>query len=223
MSARPAAAIAPHPGYSQSVCHLVLAVPATLVGSTASADRPATVPSPRFAAYSPVTPGTSRVPHDVAGVLKAIAREEIERLGTRGLPVCDVRWRFVPDGVGWWGFADAAVRPGEAPRVWLVEDVAAYGDDGDAVDGELEQHVRTTVRHELGHVLDGEGRTRFYDEHVPGENVRAAELVVEAFTSAQRQDSRTAGEAENAVTDAERTARHGSWPATARGAGRGGT
>jgi hypothetical protein len=108
-----------------------------------------------------------------------------------------------------------------------VEDVAAYGDDGDAVDGELlEQHVRTTVRHELGHVLDallglseddlrdlvvveldrerptlrpareafaeavtvvlasdGEGRTWFYDEHVPEENVRAAELVIEAFTS----------------------------------------
>lgn len=74
-------------------------------------------------------------------------------------------------------------------------------------------------------MLDGEGRTWFYDEHVPGENVRAAELVVEAFTSAQRQDSRTAGEAENAITDAERTTGHGSWSATAtaRGAGRRGT
>ncbi|MFD6030141.1 hypothetical protein ACFWE5_05470 [Cellulosimicrobium funkei] len=206
---------------------LLLAVPATLVGSTASADLPATVPPPRFAAYSPVTPGTSCVPDDVPGVVNAIAWEEIERLGARGLPVCDVRWRFVPGGVGWWGFADAVVRPGEAPRVWIVEDVAAYGDDGDAVDGELlEQHVRTTVRHELGHVLDallglseddlrdlvvveldrerptlrpareafaeavtvaltpdGEERTWFYDEHVPEENVRGAELVIEAFTS----------------------------------------
>ena len=81
---------------------LLLAVPATLVGSTASADLPATVPSPRFAAYSPVTSGAPCVPHDVAGVVNAIAWEEIERLGARGLPVCDVRWRFVPDGVGWW-------------------------------------------------------------------------------------------------------------------------
>lgn len=245
---------------------LLLAVPATLVGSTASADQPATLPSPRFAAYSPVTPGTSCVPDDVAGVVNAIAWEEIERLGTRGLPVCDVRWRFVPDGVGWWwGFADATVRPGEAPRVWLVEDVAAYGDDGDAVDGELlEQHVRTTVRHELGHVLDallglseddlrdlvvveldrerptlrpareafaeavtvaltpdGEERTWFYDEHVPEENVRAAELVVEAFTASPRQDSRTARGAVDAVTDAGRTTGQGSW--SARGAGRRGT
>lgn len=70
---------------------------------------------------------------------------------------------------------------------------------------------------------DGEERTWFYDEHVPGENVRAAELVVEAFTSAQRLDSRTAGEAENAVTDAERTTGHGTRSATARGAGRRGT
>lgn len=91
MSAHLAAAVAPLPGHSQSVCHLVLAVPATLVGSTASADRPATFPHPRFAAYSHVTPGTPCVPDDVAGVVNAIAWEEIERLGARGLPVCDVR------------------------------------------------------------------------------------------------------------------------------------
>ncbi|CPU65748.1 Uncharacterised protein [Mycobacteroides abscessus] len=30
---------------------------------------------------------------------------------------------------------------------------------------------------------DGEERTWFYDEHVPEENVRGAELVIEAFTS----------------------------------------
>ncbi len=58
-------------------------------------------------------------------------------------------------------------------------------------------------------MLDGEGRTWFYDGHVPQENVRAAELVIGAFTSPQRQDSPSAGEAENAVTDAERTTGHG--------------
>lgn len=58
---------------------------------------------------------------------------------------------------------------------------------------------------------DGEERTWFYDEHVPEENVRAAELVVEAFTSAQRQDSRTARGAVDVVTDAGRTTGHGSW------------
>ena len=209
---------------------LLLTVPATLVGSTASADLPATVPSLRFATYSPVTPGTSCVPDDVAGVVNAIAWEEIERLGERGLPVCDVRWRFVPGGVGWWGFPAAPGRPGAPPGVWSGGAGAPSGHD-DAVEGELlEQHVRTTVRHELGHVLDallglseddlrdlvvveldrerptlrpareafaeavtvaltpdGEGRTWFYDEHVPEENVRAAELVIEAFTSDQQE------------------------------------
>lgn len=85
------------------------------------------------------------MPDDVAGVVNAIAWEEIERLGACGLPACDVQWRFVPDGVGWWGFADAAVRPGEA----FAEAVT----------------VALTP--------DGEGRTWFSDEHVPEENVRA--------------------------------------------------
>lgn len=70
---------------------------------------------------------------------------------------------------------------------------------------------------------DGEGRTWFYDEHVPEENVRAAELVIEAFTSSQRQDSRTGLGAENAVTDPGRTTGRESRSATARGAARRGT
>jgi hypothetical protein len=170
------------------------------------------------------------VPDDVAGVVNGIAWAEIERLGEAGLPVCDVEWRFVAerDEWWWWGFADAAVAPGEVPDVWIVEDVAAYADQGeDAVDGDLlEQHVRTTVRHELGHALGAlldlddenladlvvvelereepettpvreafaeaitvaltpadETRTVFYDEDVPEENVRAAELVLDAFVT----------------------------------------
>ncbi|MGW6226887.1 hypothetical protein ACWFQT_07220 [Cellulosimicrobium cellulans] len=205
-----------------------LAVPAVLAGSAASADHMPTI-APLLAAYSPVSPGTSCVPEDVAGVVNAIAWAEIERLGEAGLPVCDIEWRFVADrDQWWWGFADAAVAPGEVPDVWIVEDVAAYADGGeDAVDGDLlEQHVRTTVRHELGHALGAlldlndenladlvvveleqegpgttpvreafaeaialaitptdENRTVFYDEDVPEENVRAAELVLRAFVT----------------------------------------
>jgi hypothetical protein len=168
------------------------------------------------------------VPDDVAGVVNGIAWQEISRLGEAGLPVCDVEWLFVVDRDEWWwwGAADAERDPGEAPRVWIVEDVAAYADEGAAaVDGDLlEQHVRTTVRHELGHALGAlldlddenlaglivvelereepgttpvreafaeaiavaltpvnETRTTFYDEDVPEENVRAAELVLGAF------------------------------------------
>ncbi|WP_194521993.1 hypothetical protein [Cellulosimicrobium sp. JZ28] len=206
-----------------------LAVPAVLAGSAASADQVPTV-APLLAAYSPVSPGTSCVPKDVAGVVNAIAWAEIERLGEAGLPVCDVEWRFVADRDEWWwwGFADADVAPGEVPDVWIVQDVAAYADEGAAeVDGgQLEQHVRTTVRHELGHALGAlldlndenladlvvveleqegpettpvreafaeaialaltpadENRTVFYDEDVPEENVRAAELVLRAFVT----------------------------------------
>ncbi|MDF9878635.1 hypothetical protein [Cellulosimicrobium cellulans] len=135
---------------------LALAAPVVLVGSAASADREL-VPAARLAAYSPVTPGTSCVPDDVAGVVNGIAWAEIERLGEAGLPVCDVAWSFVADRAEWWwwGVADVDREAGEAPHVWIVEDVAAYADEGeDAVDGDLlEQHVRTTVRHELGHAL----------------------------------------------------------------------
>lgn len=131
---------------------LVLAVPAVLVGSTASADQ-----EPRFARYVPVTPGTSCVPDDVAGVVNAIAWAEIERLGDRGLPVCDVEWRFVPDRDKWWwwGYTVPASSPGERATVLLIEDAAAYAVPGEeAIDGDLlEQHVRTTVRHEFGHAL----------------------------------------------------------------------
>lgn len=97
------------------------------------------------------------MPDDVAGVVNEIAWAEVERLGDAGLPVCDVEWRFAADRDEWWwwGYAALALSPGERPVVWNVEDAAAYAAEGeDAVDGELlEQHVRTTVRHELGHAL----------------------------------------------------------------------
>ncbi|ARK05915.1 hypothetical protein B8281_15465 [Cellulosimicrobium sp. TH-20] len=94
-----------------------------------------------------MTPGTSCVPDDVAGVVNAIAWEEIERLWTRGLPVCDTRWRFVPHGVGWWGSPTRPCGPGRRCGSGSSR-TSPPTDDGDTVDGEmLEQHVRTTVRH----------------------------------------------------------------------------
>ncbi len=209
---------------------LVIAVPAVLAGSAASADQAPEV-APRFAGYAPVTPGTPCVPNDVAGVVNEIAWAEVARLGELGYPVCDVAWSFVADRDEWWwwGMTDITPDSGELPRVWIVEDVAAYADEGEAaVDGDLlEQHVRTTVRHELGHALgallrlddeedfrgmvavdlereesdtapaleafaeavavaltpDDEIRTVFYDEDVPEENVRAAELLLDAFVT----------------------------------------
>lgn len=135
---------------------LVLVAPAALAGSATSAVR-APEAAPSFARYVPVSPGTSCVPDNVAGVVNGIAWEEIERLGDRGLPVCDVEWRFVPDRDKWWwwGYTVPASSPGERATVLLIEDAAAYAVPGEeAIDGDLlEQHVRTTVRHEFGHAL----------------------------------------------------------------------
>ncbi|MET3976726.1 hypothetical protein [Cellulosimicrobium sp. BE325] len=162
------------------------------------------------------------MPDDIAGVFNAIAWEEIERLGARGLP-----------GVR----RPVTVRPG--PRRVVVE----LGHVRDALLGLSEDDLRDLVVVELDRerptlrpareafaeavtvalTPDGEGRTWFYDEHVPEENVRAAELVIEAFTSSQRQDSRTGRGAENAVTDPGRTTGRESRSATARGAARRGT
>ncbi|MCB7135222.1 hypothetical protein [Cellulosimicrobium marinum] len=97
------------------------------------------------------------MPDEALGTHDAIAWAEIERLGKAGLPVCDVDWQLVPDRDEWWwwGWAAPSRGEGDLPTVWIVHDVAAYAEDGeDHVDGDLlEQHVRTTVRHELGHAL----------------------------------------------------------------------
>ncbi|MCB7135221.1 hypothetical protein [Cellulosimicrobium marinum] len=73
--------------------------------------------------------------------------------------MCDVEWPFVPSSDDWayWGTVmEAAPEWGNRPKVWIANDVAAYATGGDAsVDYELlEQHIQTTVRHELGHILN---------------------------------------------------------------------
>ncbi|MBN0040260.1 hypothetical protein JN535_08795 [Cellulosimicrobium cellulans] len=94
----------------------------------------------------PPAPCAHPGPHDP---VQGIAWDEIARLHSINLPVCDVIWSFgsLPDSL--WGvtYADVGDELGR-PLVVIEPSPAAYGDG-------LEQDVRTTVRHEFGHALTG--------------------------------------------------------------------
>ncbi|MFD6093638.1 hypothetical protein ACFWGN_16090 [Oerskovia sp. NPDC060338] len=110
-----------------------------------------------FVAYASTGPETC-TPSGPLGAVEADAWEEIERLGSLGLPVCDAVWIF-------WRGEKIGNRTGVAlvrhsdedprPAIWIDADIDHHGaPNPDGVDADhLTAAVRSTVRHEFAHAL----------------------------------------------------------------------
>jgi hypothetical protein len=137
--------------------------------------------------------------------LETIAWAEIARLEQLGLPVCETVWSFGPiTEAGIWGLAYPQISLEDTRRLVVIEtDLAEY-------DGfELTEAIRTTVRHEYGHIVTylagditidpaheeaadaiaealtpaGENRTIFYDETITADELAAAEALLAPYTA----------------------------------------
>ena len=141
---------------------MVRVVLAVGIGASATSASPV-VASPGeawpFAAYTS-TGSETCTPSGPLGAVESDAWEELERLGSLGLPVCDVVWTFhrgaVYTGWDWTGwalprFSDEDPRPG----VWIEADIEDHVTPGpQGVDADrLTQEVRSLVRHEFAHAL----------------------------------------------------------------------
>lgn len=127
---------------------VLLAASAVFVSSGA-ASAPDPEPAPSLAAvatakaYPPAEcahPG----PHDE---VQAIGWDEVSRLASLGLPVCDVAWVFADPGADHWGYTFPYTDVDDRPLIIIDADPATYGTKL------VEQDIRTTVRHEFGHAV----------------------------------------------------------------------
>ncbi|WP_194522329.1 hypothetical protein [Cellulosimicrobium sp. JZ28] len=135
----------------------------------------------------PAAPCAHPLPYDE---VQAVVWDEVARLRGLGLPACDFVWSFgaLPDGL--WGLAYSTTDVDDRILVVIDPDPGAYGED-------LEQDVRTTVRHEFGHALtymlgfDDASLRATFDAELAGEHLDAdtslgfeasAEAIAQALT-----------------------------------------
>lgn len=143
--------------------------------------------------------------YGVDTAVETIAWAEIARLEKLGFPVCDTIWSFGPiaeDGI--WGQAWPAISSTD-PRTLVVIEL----DEATYAGVELEEAVRTTVRHEYGHIITfasgdvtidraheeaadalaealtpaGEARTVFYAETITAAALTAAQDLTAVYTA----------------------------------------